>query len=60
MKQSADKGTKRKCARELCQCEVGPPEEFCSDYCSGAEAVAQVELPCCCGHAPCDAEGTDA
>jgi len=53
MRQSGDKGTKRKCAREQCQCEVGPPEEYCSDYCSGAEAMAQPELQCGCGHASC-------
>jgi len=53
MKHSTKKESKKKCAREQCQCLVGPPEEFCSDYCSGAEAMAQPELQCDCGHASC-------
>jgi hypothetical protein len=56
MEQSPNTGNKRKCAREQCQCEVGPPEEYCSDYCSGAEAMAQPELQCGCGHASCKEE----
>jgi len=58
MEHAPNTESKQKCAREQCQCEVGPPEEYCSDYCSGAEAAAQVELSCCCGHAPCEEEGT--
>jgi hypothetical protein len=45
---------KQKCAREECQCLVGPPAEYCSDYCSGAEAMAQPELQCGCGHFSCE------
>jgi len=56
MKHSTKKESKKKCAREQCQCLVGPPEEFCSDYCSGAEAMAQPELQCGCGHASCTDE----
>lgn len=48
--------SKKKCAYEQCQCEVGPPAEYCSDYCSGAEAMAQPELHCDCGHPDCKAK----
>jgi len=51
---------KTKCANQQCQCPVGPPAEFCSDYCSGAEEMAQVELQCSCGHTDCNAERSDA
>lgn len=44
---------KKKCACVSCQCQVGPPDEFCSDYCSGAEETAQIDVQCSCGHACC-------
>lgn len=50
----------KKCANDACQCRVGPPAEFCSDYCSGAEEEAQVEFECSCGHDCCGSERTDA
>jgi hypothetical protein len=49
-------GEEKQCAREQCQCQVGPPAEYCSDYCSGAEATAQPELQCNCGHISCKAK----
>ena len=56
MKQGNEIKSRRKCVHEQCQCQVGPPAEYCSDYCSGAEAMAQPELPCGCGHASCKEE----
>ena len=47
---------KKKCAHEQCQCKIGPPAEYCGDYCSGAERKAQPELECSCGHAGCKAK----
>jgi hypothetical protein len=56
MEHSTKPGKTNKCAHEQCQCQVGPPAEYCSDYCSGAEAMAQPELQCNCGHPSCKAK----
>ena len=45
MEHSTKPGKKNKCAHEQCQCQVGAPAEYCSDYCSGAEAMAQLWAP---------------
>lgn len=47
---------KRKCAHVSCECQVGPPAEYCSDYCSGAEQKAQPKLKCSCGHGSCKSD----
>jgi len=56
MEHSTKPGKKNKCAHEQCQCQVGAPAEYCSDYCSGAEAMAQPEFQCNCGHSSCKAK----
>jgi len=48
--------SQKKCARAACECQVGPPAEYCSDYCSGAEKEAQPLLKCSCGHGSCKSE----
>jgi hypothetical protein len=48
-----DAESKNKCAYEHCQCEVGFGQKYCSDYCSEAANLEEVELQCDCGHAPC-------
>lgn len=42
-----------KCANELCHCQIPITEEYCSDCCSEADDVGEVELYCDCKHAPC-------
>jgi len=46
----------RKCAHEQCLCTVPPAEEYCSDYCSDGDDVAEVALQCSCGHPSCGLE----
>lgn len=48
-----DAKSKRKCAYEQCKCEVSLGQNYCSDYCSEADEIHEVELQCDCGHAPC-------
>jgi hypothetical protein len=48
-----DAKSKRKCAYEQCNCEVSFGQEYCSDYCSDADEVHEVELQCDCKHAAC-------
>jgi hypothetical protein len=48
-----DPESKHKCAHEQCKCEVSSTLDYCSDYCSEADDVAEVELKCDCQHAPC-------
>jgi hypothetical protein len=48
-----DPESKHKCAHEQCKCEVSSTLDYCSDYCSDADDVAEVELKCDCQHAPC-------
>jgi len=45
--------SKHKCANEQCQCQVPPGEEYCSNYCSDADDVANVEIQCNCEHPSC-------
>jgi len=59
MKHKKKTESKTKCAHEQCQCQIGPPAEYCSDYCSGAEAMAQPELQCGCGHDSCKGDISD-
>ena len=48
-----DAKSKSKCAHEQCKCEVSFGQEYCSDSCSDADEVDEVELQCACGHKPC-------
>jgi hypothetical protein len=54
--QNIDIDTTRKCAHEECRCSVPPTEDYCCDYCSEADDVAEVELLCNCGHPSCGLE----
>ena len=37
-----------KCAHEQCKCQVSSTLEYCSDYCSEAADLKEVELQCDC------------
>ena len=56
MEYITDIESRRKCAHEQCQCQVPLTEEYCSDDCSDADDVAEVELQCSCGHPSCRLE----
>jgi hypothetical protein len=45
-----------KCAFEQCQCQIPFTEEYCSDSCSDADDVAEVEIQCNCEHSSCGLE----
>jgi hypothetical protein len=55
-----DAESKSKCAHEACECEVGFGQQYCSDYCSEADELDEVELQCDCGHAPCALNAAEA
>jgi hypothetical protein len=55
-----DPKSKSKCAHEQCNCEVGFGKKYCSDYCSEASELNEVELQCDCGHAACALNATEA
>jgi hypothetical protein len=40
-----DAKSKNKCAHEECNCEVGFGQQYCSDYCSDADEIDEVETP---------------
>ena len=48
-----DIDTRHKCAHEQCQCQIPITQEYCSDYCSDADDIEEVELQCDCKHEPC-------
>jgi hypothetical protein len=48
-----DAESKHKCSYEECQCQIPSTQEYCSDYCSNADEVSEVELQCNCNHPPC-------
>jgi hypothetical protein len=52
----ADMASMHRCALEQCHCLVPLTEEYCSDYCSDADDVAEIVLECCCGHPSCQLE----
>ena len=45
--------SRHKCAHEQCQCQIPITQEYCSDYCSDADDIEEVELQCDCKHEPC-------
>ena len=56
MEGAGDLAPLRKCAHPNCTCTVSDGEEYCSDYClesMGAEAAADADEACGCGHAEC-------
>jgi hypothetical protein len=53
MEYITDIDTRHKCAHEQCQCQIPITEEYCSDYCSDADDIEEVELQCDCKHDPC-------
>ena len=53
MEYSLDVDTRHKCAYEPCQCQIPTTQEYCSDFCSDADDVDEVDRPCPCKHAPC-------
>jgi len=53
MAEIIDVGGQHKCAYEQCQCSISSLEEYCSDYCSDADDVDEVEIQCNCEHPPC-------
>jgi hypothetical protein len=50
MENITDVKSRRKCANEQCQCQVPLTEDYCSDYCSDADDVANVAIQCNCEH----------
>jgi hypothetical protein len=48
-----DPESTHKCAHEQCKCQVSSTLKYCSDYCSEAADLKEVELQCDCQHAPC-------
>lgn len=55
-----DAKSKSKCAHEQCNCEVGFGQEYCSEYCSDADEVHEVELQCDCKHPACALNAAEA
>jgi hypothetical protein len=55
-----DAESKHKCAYDQCQCQIPSTQEYCSDYCSAANDVGEVELQCDCQHAPCALNAAEA
>ena len=55
-----DAESKSECAYEHCKCEVGFGQVYCSDYCSEAADLREVELQCDCQHAPCALDDAEA
>jgi len=55
-----DAKSKQKCAHDQCNCEVQFGQEYCSDFCSEADDIEEVELQCDCGHAPCALDEAEA
>lgn len=53
MSDTTDSASRHKCAYEECKCQVPSTQKYCSDYCSDADGVVEVELQCECKHAPC-------
>lgn len=45
--------SRHKCAYVECKCQIPSTQKYCSDYCSNADGVVEVELQCECKHAPC-------
>ena len=45
--------SRHKCAHEQCQCQIPSTQEYCSDFCSDADDIEEVELQCDCKHSPC-------
>lgn len=55
-----DAKSKQKCAHEQCECEVSFGQVYCSDFCSNADDIEEVELQCDCKHAPCALNSAEA
>ncbi len=55
-----DGETRHRCAYEQYECQVPSTQEYCSDFCSDADDVDEVELQCVCKHARMCAEPGDA
>ena len=45
--------SRHKCAHEQCQCQILSTQEYCSNFCSDADDIEEVELQCDCKHSPC-------
>jgi len=45
--------SRHKCAHEQCLCQIPSVQEYCSDFCSEADEVDEVELQCACNHTSC-------
>lgn len=60
MKYTLDVDTRHKCAYEQCKCLISTAQEYCSEYCSDADDVDEVQLQCDCKHAPCALNRTNA
>jgi hypothetical protein len=48
-----DAKSTHKCAYEECRCQIPYTRDYCSDFCSDADEVDEVELECECKHPPC-------
>jgi len=44
---------RHKCAYEQCHCQIPSALEYCSECCSEADDLSEVELQCECKHQPC-------
>jgi hypothetical protein len=45
--------TTRKCAHDMCKCQVTSGDRYCSTYCKDAAEIEEVEIECACEHPPC-------
>jgi len=48
-----DPESMHKCGHEQCKCQIQSSQDYCSDYCSEAHDLKEVELQCTCGHPAC-------
>jgi hypothetical protein len=54
MTEIIDVGNKHKCAYLACCCQIPAFEKYCSDYCTEASEIGEVEIECECGHGECE------
>lgn len=53
MAEIIDVASQHKCAYAPCRCQVFSTETYCSDYCSDAAEIREVEIQCDCKHNAC-------
>ena len=53
MEYITDVESRHKCLYAQCECQVPSTDDYCSDFCSDADDVDEVEIQCSCEHPPC-------